>query len=69
LPGEAIVGGVLSVTVTVNDADEELFDGSVAVQLIVVTPFGNVEPGPRPVVGEEVQTRFAVPESSVAVTV
>jgi hypothetical protein len=42
--GQVIVGGWLSLTVTVNLQTVELLEVSVAVQVTVVTPFGNVEP-------------------------
>jgi hypothetical protein len=43
-PGFVIVGAVMSATVTLNDAEELLPAASVAVQLTVVGPYGNVEP-------------------------
>jgi hypothetical protein len=42
--GHVIVGGVVSLTVTVNEQLAELLDASLTVQLTVVVPFGNVEP-------------------------
>jgi hypothetical protein len=43
--GQTIVGGCVSLTVTVNEqADDVRPPASVAVQLTVVGPFGNVEP-------------------------
>jgi hypothetical protein len=39
-----MAGGVLSVTVTVNEAEPALPWASVAAQATVVTPSGNVEP-------------------------
>jgi predicted nucleotidyltransferase len=44
LAGQTIDGGCVSLTVTVNDQDAVLLEASVAVQLTVVVPFGNVEP-------------------------
>jgi hypothetical protein len=43
-PGTVSVGGVLSVTVTVNEVEPALPCVSVAVQATVVVPSGNVEP-------------------------
>jgi hypothetical protein len=43
-PGTVSVGGVESVTVIVKDPDDELPESSVAVQLTVVVPSGNVLP-------------------------
>lgn len=42
--GQVMVGGCASLTVTVNWQLALLFDASVAVQVTVVVPFGNVEP-------------------------
>ena len=42
--GHEIVGGVVSLTVTVNEQLAELLDASLTVQLTVVVPFRNVEP-------------------------
>src|SRR3990172_10066734 len=44
LPGTVSAGGVVSWTVTVNDPGVEFPESSVAVQLTVVVPSGNVEP-------------------------
>jgi hypothetical protein len=42
--GQVIVGGVVSLTVTVNEQLAGLPDASLTVQLTVVVPFANVEP-------------------------
>jgi len=42
--GRVRVGGVVSTTVTVDDADPVLPNESVAVHVTVVTPMGKVEP-------------------------
>jgi len=39
-----IAGGVVSLTVTVNEQFAELLDASLTVQLTVVVPFAKVEP-------------------------
>jgi hypothetical protein len=44
LAGQVIKGGVVSVTVTVNEQLDWLPDESVAVEVTVVTPRGNAEP-------------------------
>jgi hypothetical protein len=44
LAGQLSDGGVVSSTVTVNEQFVVLPDASVAVQVTVVVPFGNVEP-------------------------
>jgi hypothetical protein len=44
LAGQVIVGGCVSLTVTVNEQAEVLLLASVAVQVTVVVPFGNVAP-------------------------
>jgi hypothetical protein len=51
--GQLMVGGVTSLTVTVNVQVLVLGTVSVAVQVTVVTPFGKVEPD----VGEQVTLR------------
>src|SRR6266849_8461308 len=43
--GHVMTGGVLSMTVTVNEQVEVLFELSVAVYVTVVVPLGNVAPG------------------------
>ena len=43
-PGQVIAGGSVSLTVTVNVHRLVLPEASVATQVTVVTPFGNVEP-------------------------
>jgi hypothetical protein len=52
--GQVIVNGGPA-TVTVNVHDDELFDESVAVQVTVVTPSGNIDPeaGAQTTVGWE----------------
>src|SRR5438270_241946 len=47
-----IVGGCISLTVTVNEQLAELFAASFTKQLTVVVPFGNVEPDGGVQVGE-----------------
>jgi hypothetical protein len=50
--GTVTAGGVVSVTVTVKEAAPVLPEASVAVQVTVVAPSGNVEPlGGRQVIG------------------
>ena len=44
LAGQTIVGGCVSVTVTVKEQVAVLPDVSVAVAVTVVVPFGNVDP-------------------------
>ncbi len=62
--GSARAGAVVSCTVTVNDPDELLPAASVAVQVTVVVPSGNVLPD----AGEQTTTGDGS-LSSVAVTV
>src|SRR5438876_716735 len=45
-----MTGGVLSITVTVNEQVEVLLELSVAVYVTVVVPLGNVDPGAKFVV-------------------
>ena len=44
LAGHEIVGGVVSLIVTVNEQLAELADASLTVHVTVVTPFGKIEP-------------------------
>jgi len=59
--GQLSVGGVVSLTVTVNVHEVVLLMPSVAVQVTSVTPFGNAYPGAG------AQTVFTVVQLSVAV--
>jgi hypothetical protein len=63
--GAVTTGGVVSTTLTLNVADEDvLFDASVAVQETVVVPSGNVSPEVRLqlTVGEGSMVSFALTE-------
>ena len=44
LDGHTIVGGCVSLTVTVNEQFDEFPDESLTLQVTVVAPFGNVAP-------------------------
>jgi hypothetical protein len=61
VPGRVSVGGVVSETVTVNDAEPVLPDTSVAVQTTVVAPSGKLEP--------EAGKQVGVPSLAVTVNV
>jgi len=63
LAGQVMAGGSVSLTVTVKEQVAIFPEGSVAVQLTVVVPFGKAEPDAR----EQVTVTW--PELSVAVAV
>jgi hypothetical protein len=68
--GTDTTGGVVSVTVTVNDAEPGLLWASVALQVTVVVPTGNVDPDAAEHVGvsdpSTASTALAAPNDAVA---
>jgi hypothetical protein len=63
LAGTVITGGVESVTVTVKEAEPVLPCASIAVQVTVVVPSGNVEPLAGVQVTDTTPSTMSVPEA------
>jgi len=67
-PGTATVGGVVSLTVTSNEAEPVLPDESVALHVTVVVPRGNVLPEPGEQLTEMLPSKLSVADAENVTT-